>query len=57
MEQQQEFVALGHAGSGAYAGLETFPKHPSFVRENFERGWSEIIGSSLKSFLEKQQAK
>jgi 7-cyano-7-deazaguanine reductase len=25
MEQQQEFVALGHAGSDAYAGLETFP--------------------------------
>ena len=22
---QQEFVALGHAGSDAYAGLETFP--------------------------------
>ncbi|MDX6399879.1 MAG: hypothetical protein QOF27_485, partial [Gaiellaceae bacterium] len=21
----QEFVALGHAGSDAYAGLETFP--------------------------------
>jgi 7-cyano-7-deazaguanine reductase len=25
MEQQQEFVALGHAGSDAYIGLETFP--------------------------------
>jgi 7-cyano-7-deazaguanine reductase len=25
VEQQQEFVALGHAGSDAYAGLETFP--------------------------------
>jgi 7-cyano-7-deazaguanine reductase len=23
--EQQEFVALGHAGSDAYAGLETFP--------------------------------
>jgi NADPH-dependent 7-cyano-7-deazaguanine reductase QueF len=22
---EQEFVALGHAGSDAYAGLETFP--------------------------------
>jgi 7-cyano-7-deazaguanine reductase len=22
---EQEFVALGHAGSGAYVGLETFP--------------------------------
>jgi 7-cyano-7-deazaguanine reductase len=25
VEQQHEFVALGHAGSDAYAGLETFP--------------------------------
>ncbi len=25
MEPPQEFVALGHAGSGHYAGLETFP--------------------------------
>jgi 7-cyano-7-deazaguanine reductase len=25
MEQPTEFVALGHAGSDAYAGLETFP--------------------------------
>jgi 7-cyano-7-deazaguanine reductase len=25
MRVEQEFVALGHAGSDAYAGLETFP--------------------------------
>jgi 7-cyano-7-deazaguanine reductase len=25
MTEPQEFVALGHAGSDAYAGLETFP--------------------------------
>lgn len=25
MDVEQEFVALGHAGSDAYAGLETFP--------------------------------
>ena len=25
METETEFVALGHAGSEAYAGLETFP--------------------------------
>ena len=25
MQQEREFVALGHAGSDAYAGLETFP--------------------------------
>jgi len=39
-----------------HAGLETFPKHPSFVRTNFEKGWTEIIGTLLKSFIEKQQA-
>jgi 7-cyano-7-deazaguanine reductase len=25
METEKQFVALGHAGSGHYAGLETFP--------------------------------
>ena len=28
---EQEFVALGHAGSDAYAGLETFP-NPGIAR-------------------------
>ena len=28
---EQEFVALGHAGSDAYAGLETFP-NPGIVK-------------------------
>ena len=36
-----------------HEGLETFPKLPSFARENFVAGWTEIIGSSLKKFLEK----
>lgn len=35
-----------------HEGLETFPAHPSFVRANFEAGWTEIIGSSLKKFVE-----
>ena len=39
-----------------HAGLETFPQLPSFARQNFEKGWTEIIGTSLKSFLEKQRA-
>src|SRR5256712_3647918 len=33
-----------------HEGLETFPKTPSFARENFMKGWTEIIGSSLKDF-------
>ena len=40
-----------------HEGLETFPKLPSFVRENFMKGWTDIIGSSLKEFLEKNEAK
>ena len=36
-----------------HKGLETFPKTPSFARKNFEAGWRQIIGSSLKEFLEK----
>jgi uncharacterized protein YndB with AHSA1/START domain len=39
-----------------HEGLETFPKIPSFARENFLAGWTQIIGSSLKEFLEKQQS-
>ncbi len=35
-----------------HEGLETFPKLPSFARDNFMTGWTEIIGSSLKKFVE-----
>jgi uncharacterized protein YndB with AHSA1/START domain len=36
-----------------HEGLETFPKIPAYARENFEKGWTEIIGSELKQFVEK----
>ena len=39
MEQQQDFVALGHAGSDAYAGLETFP-NPGVE-------WVELVSDEL----------
>jgi uncharacterized protein YndB with AHSA1/START domain len=35
-----------------HEGLETFPKLPSFARENFAEGWTKIIGTSLKEYLE-----
>jgi uncharacterized protein YndB with AHSA1/START domain len=38
-------------------GLESFPKSPSFARHNFFRGWTELIGSSLKGFVEGVAAK
>jgi uncharacterized protein YndB with AHSA1/START domain len=36
-----------------HTGLDTFPRTPSFARENFEKGWTQIIGSELKQFVEK----
>jgi uncharacterized protein YndB with AHSA1/START domain len=37
-----------------HTGLEAFPKTPAYARKNFEAGWTEIIGSSLKKFLEQE---
>lgn len=40
-----------------HTGLETFPKsNPDFKKENFEEGWSQITGTSLKDYLEKSRA-
>jgi len=39
-----------------HAGLETFPKLPAFARKNFEQGWTEIVGASLKNFVEGKHA-
>ncbi len=39
-----------------HEGLETFPNLPAFARKRFLAGWTEIIGSSLKEFLEKDAA-
>ncbi len=37
-----------------HSGLETFPQsNPDFAKENFVKGWTQIIGTSLKEFLEK----
>ena len=35
-----------------HTGIETFPKTPAYARKNFEAGWTEIIGSELKQFVE-----
>jgi len=39
----------------AHEGLETFPKLPAYARTNFEKGWTEIIGSSLKQYVEENK--
>ncbi|HEY3250453.1 MAG TPA: SRPBCC domain-containing protein [Ignavibacteria bacterium] len=38
-----------------HAGLETFPaeENPDLARKNFEMGWNQIIGESLKDYIEK----
>ena len=35
-----------------HTGIETFPKTPAYARKNFEAGWTAIIGSDLKQFVE-----
>ena len=34
-----------------HAGLETFPAHQDFARENFVKGWTHIVGTSLAEYL------
>lgn len=36
-----------------HTGLETFPAIPDFAPKNFEMGWTDILGRSLKEYLEK----
>lgn len=38
-----------------HSGLETFPadKNPDLAKKNFEMGWNEILGKSLKEYLKK----
>ena len=38
-----------------HEGLESFPKIPAFARTNFMEGWTQIIGSSLKEFVETKE--
>jgi uncharacterized protein YndB with AHSA1/START domain len=36
-----------------HTGIETFPKTPAYARKNFEAGWSAIVGTELKKFVER----
>jgi hypothetical protein len=40
-----------------HEGLESFPaaKNPDLAKGNFMQGWTEIVGSSLKAYLEKSK--
>ncbi len=35
-----------------HEGLETFPNVPAYARNNFLEGWTSLIGSSLKDYVE-----
>jgi uncharacterized protein YndB with AHSA1/START domain len=37
-----------------HSGIETFPKTPAYARKNFEAGWTAIIGTELKQFVERK---
>ena len=38
-----------------HTGLETFPQdNPAFAAQSFAEGWTQIIGSSLPAFIEKE---
>ena len=39
-----------------HEGLETFPKLPAFARTNFAAGWTQIVGSNLKNFVETRRS-
>ena len=38
-----------------HSGIETFPKTPAYARKNFENGWTAIIATELKQFVEKTE--
>lgn len=35
-----------------HTGLESFPKSPAYTRKNFEGGWTAIVGTQLKEYLQ-----
>jgi len=36
-----------------HTGIETFPKTPAYARKNFAAGWTAIVGTELKKFVER----
>ena len=38
-----------------HSGIETFPKTPAYARKNFETGWTQIVDSELRQFVEQKQ--
>jgi uncharacterized protein YndB with AHSA1/START domain len=38
-----------------HSGVETFPRTSAYARKNFEAGWTAIVGTELKQFVEQKQ--
>jgi len=36
-----------------HTGIETFPRTPAYARKNFENGWTAIVDSELRPFIER----
>jgi len=41
----------------SHEGLETFPPTSDFAKENFVKGWTSLIGTMLKDFVEKREVR
>ena len=37
-----------------HTGIESFPETPAYARKNFETGWTALIGTELKQFVERK---
>jgi uncharacterized protein YndB with AHSA1/START domain len=37
-----------------HTGIDTFPKTPAYARKNFENGWTQLIGTELRHFVERK---
>jgi len=53
-----ELFAEGHKTrlKLTHRGLETFPPLADFARENFNKGWTQLLGTELKQFVESKKA-
>ena len=38
-----------------HTGIDTFPKTPAYARKNFETGWTQIVDSELRQFVERKK--
>jgi uncharacterized protein YndB with AHSA1/START domain len=38
-----------------HTGIESFPPTPAYARKNFETGWTQIVGSELRQFVEQAE--